>query len=355
VTRLDRIRRAREGMATDRVNAFLFTDLSNLFYLSGFCGSDGALLLTPKESVLLVDGRYGAQARRQAPRCRPVVYPAKVKGIVEEIRRLRVRRVGFEPEAFTVGFHEALRNELPRVSWVRPSAWHASLRGIKDAAELRLLREANRIVDRAFRRTLPGIRPGLPEREIALRLETEIRKGGAEAVSFPISVASGENSSLPHARSEDRRVREGEPIFIDFGGCFGDRHTLFGTRSPAVERGLFGRPGGARRRDFRHKGRHESVGAGRYRPGVDRTARIRGILYPQSGTRRGDRDSRVSLDFRAVRGAAPAGDGLHGRAGDLSPGLGGGTNRGHGDPDPARCRTADFRGQSPARPINKRQ
>ena len=117
----DRIRRVREGMAKDRAGAFLFTDLSNLFYLSGFRGSDGALLLTRTEAVLLVDGRYGTQARQQAPRCRHVVYSAKVRGIAEEIGRLRVRRVGFEPAASTVGFHEALRKELPGVSWMQPS------------------------------------------------------------------------------------------------------------------------------------------------------------------------------------------------------------------------------------------
>jgi Xaa-Pro aminopeptidase len=207
-------------MARDRVRCFLFTDLANVFYLSGFRGTDGALLVTPKETVLLVDGRYGTQARRQAPHCRVIVYAAKVSGIAGEIRKLGCSRIGFEPGAATVAFHESLSGELPNVSWVRPSEWHASLRAIKDPTEIRLMRRANRIVDRAFRETLRRIRPGLTEREIALDLESEMRRMGAEGVAFPVSVAGGENSSLPHARSENRRIRKGEPIFIDFGGCF---------------------------------------------------------------------------------------------------------------------------------------
>jgi Xaa-Pro aminopeptidase len=71
-----------------------------------------------------------------------------------------------------------------------------------------------------------------------------MRKGGAERASFPISVASGRNSSLPHARSGRRPLRTGEPIFIDFGGCFDGYQTdqtvtLFLKRIPPRWREIY--------------------------------------------------------------------------------------------------------------------
>lgn len=217
MNRSDRIRRVRAAMAEDRLETFFFADPANIFYLSGFRGSDGALLLTPSESVLLVDGRYGTQAQQQAPRCRLVVYKIKVEGIAEEIKRSKARRVGFESQAVSVDFHGALKKELPRVKWVSPSDWLLCLRSVKDPFEIALLRRANRIADLAFRKIFKRIRAGARENDLALEIEVFMKKRGAERASFPISVASGGNSSLPHARAGNRRIRKGEPVFIDFG------------------------------------------------------------------------------------------------------------------------------------------
>lgn len=231
-------------MAKDQVEAFLFTDLSNIFYLTGFCGSDGALLVTSREAILLVDGRYDVQAKQQAPRCRVVVYAGKVEGVAGELQKKKLRRIGYEPASLTVAVHRALKRAASKVSWIYPSDWHPSFRAIKDLEELRFLRLANRKVDQAFRKMIPKIRIGMPEKEIALALELAMRRAGAEKTSFPISVASGKNASLPHARSEARRIRSGEPIFIDFGGTFKGYQTdqtvtLFWERIPPRWREIY--------------------------------------------------------------------------------------------------------------------
>ena len=83
--------------------------------------------------------------------------------------------------------------------------------------ELEVIRRAVYIADRAFEAVAARLRPGMTEREVAWRLEVEMRERGADELSFPIIVASGPNGAKPHHRASDRPIQPGEPIVIDMG------------------------------------------------------------------------------------------------------------------------------------------
>lgn len=223
--RSSRIQRVRKGLDFDQLEALLITDLSNIYYLSGFRGSDGALYLTPEESTLLVDGRYGAQAKDQAPDCNVEIYSKKLPAISKAIKSSKAKTIGFEAGSMTVSVYQALMEKTKGTIWKPVSDWYAEIRAVKDDQEQKLLRHANQVVDESFHEVLPLIREGITEQDIAVELEYRMQKKGAEDVSFPILVASGERSALPHALPTSKKLKKGEICFVDFGGIFDGYHT----------------------------------------------------------------------------------------------------------------------------------
>jgi Xaa-Pro aminopeptidase len=92
-----------------------------------------------------------------------------------------------------------------------------SLRERKDADEVALIEQAAGVATRALARTLPQVRVGLSELEVAGILEKALRDEGSEGFPFPSIVASGPRSALPHARSSVRRIESGDFLLLDFG------------------------------------------------------------------------------------------------------------------------------------------
>jgi len=204
------------------IDGLLVMESENRRFLSGFTGSAGQLLFTAGASVLLTDFRYVEQAGAQAPDFEVVKTEGHAWPIAgEQAARLGVRRLGFESEAMTVDQHtrlrEALNEKAPGVELVALRGFVEDVRQVKDAAEIALIREAVLIADRALEAVGAGLRPGVTEREVAWRLEVDMRERGADGVSFPIIVAAGPNGAMPHHRPSDKVIKAGEPIVIDMG------------------------------------------------------------------------------------------------------------------------------------------
>lgn len=106
-------------------------------------------------------------------------------------------------------------------------------RMVKDETELGLIGRAEAIGDEAFEHILSIIKPGLTEREIALELEYYMKKKGASKLSFDTIVASGPNSSMPHAQVTDRIIEKGDFVTMDFG-CVYKGYCSDMTRTVAV-------------------------------------------------------------------------------------------------------------------------
>lgn len=219
--RLAAVRRALES-AEPSVDAVLVSEADNRRYLSDFTGSAGHLLLTARAAILLTDFRYVEQAGAQSPDFEVV----KTEGhagptIAEQAARLGVRAIGFESEAMTVDQHTrlsaALREGAPEATLVPLRGFVEGTRQVKDATELALIRRAVLIGDRALEAVAAELRPGVTEREVAWRLEVEMRQRGADALSFPIIVASGPNGAMPHHRPSERAIGAGETVTIDMG------------------------------------------------------------------------------------------------------------------------------------------
>ncbi len=217
----------------------LVTDLTNVRYLSGFTGSNGALLVfaDDREPVLATDGRYRTQAAQQAPGLEVVIERACGRYLAGRAADDGVRRLGFESHVVTVDGLDALTNELDKrtsgdtselvTELVRASGTVEALREVKDAGELALLRLACEAADAALSDLLDrgGLRPGRTEREVARELEALMLDHGADAVSFETIVAAGPNSAIPHHRPTDAVLATGDFVKIDFGALVAGYHS----------------------------------------------------------------------------------------------------------------------------------
>ena len=87
---------------------------------------------------------------------------------------------------------------------------------IKDEEEIHNLVKACNITDDCFSYILGFIKPGMTEKQIANEID-EYYKERTDGVSFDTIVASGENTSKPHAVPTDRKIEEQDIITIDMG------------------------------------------------------------------------------------------------------------------------------------------
>ena len=211
----------------------LVTDLINVRYLSGFTGSNAALLVFADDRgpVLATDGRYRTQAAAQAPGLEIAIERALGRHLVGRAADAGVGKLGFESNVVTVDGFDALTSELDEkkgtTELVRAAGTVEALREVKDAGEVALLRLACEAADAALTDLVErgGLRPGRTEREVSRELEALIFDHGADAVSFETIVAAGPNSAIPHHRPTDAVLAQGDFVKIDFGALVAGYHS----------------------------------------------------------------------------------------------------------------------------------
>jgi Xaa-Pro aminopeptidase len=209
------------------MDGLLITNLPDLRYLSGFTGSNGALLLPRGDrATLYTDGRYTAQAKAEAAGTKVVIVPKGVLAAAcEGAAAAGIKRCGFDTAQTTVATLQAMRKAVPgklrRSFFVASGPVVAGLREVKDAEEIECIRRAALLGCGLFDHMLGFIRAGVTESAVAAELEYAARSAGAEGMSFETIVASGERSSLPHGRATSAKLPRQGFVTLDFGVVLG--------------------------------------------------------------------------------------------------------------------------------------
>ncbi|TWF81006.1 Xaa-Pro aminopeptidase [Pseudonocardia hierapolitana] len=211
------------------VDALLVTDLVNVRYLTGFTGSNAALLVHAGgdgASRFCTDGRYRTQAAAEVPDLETVIERACAVELAKQAAALGVERLGFESDTVSVDAHDAL-TEAAGIPLVRAPGLVQRLRAVKDAGEVEALRRACAVGDAALAELLEagGLRPGRTEREVALDLENRMRAHGASAPAFETILAAGPHSAVPHHRPTDTVLQRGDLVKLDFGALVDGYHS----------------------------------------------------------------------------------------------------------------------------------
>ncbi len=219
----ERIARLREQMAGRSFDTLLITDLSNVFYLTGFTGSAGVAVVALANEYILVDPRYTAQAKAECPACRVVEYSAKPTSVAigELLNDLRPDRVGYEADHVSVSLYRSIRAQVePSISMRSTRGVVEQLRRIKGADEIAIIQEACKIVDDTFSSLVREIKVGMTEKETALLVDMTLRRLGADKEAFDTIAASGSRAASPHASPTDSVLECGALLKLDFGARY---------------------------------------------------------------------------------------------------------------------------------------
>lgn len=206
-------------------DAVLVVSEKNRFYFTEFASTFGYLVLMPSnKTVFITDPRYYEMAQsleNDGVEVRQIANGASACGeIADLLRENNVAALGFEDTELTVSEYTSLKEQLADFEFV-PVGNHINfVRSFKSEQEIEYIRKAQSITDLAFTAILGYIRPGVTEREIAIELEYQMHKNGAAGLAFDTIIASGVNSSKPHAHPTDKVIELGDPVTMDYGARY---------------------------------------------------------------------------------------------------------------------------------------
>ncbi len=266
-----RVGKLRALMREKGLDAYVVRRPSDLAWLTGFSRVfDDELahtaLLTQDTCIIHTDSRYANTMRERVAECRdvhgkapeeeppaascwaiddavfaPAGHPAPAAFTARVLSELGMAdaRVAVDAD-MPVSLFLAFEQALPDAQLVVCKGDVLSLRAVKDAAELELMRAAQACAEEGFTRMLEKLHAGMTQREASLALEFSIRDAGADALSFPNIVASGPDGANPHAQPGERVIERGDLVVFDFGarrcGYCSDTTRTVAVGAPGAER-----------------------------------------------------------------------------------------------------------------------
>ena len=211
------------GFSGAKIDSLLITSPTNWYYLTGFTGESGALVVSRKATTLITDGRFMVQSRAEVSGgCIVQQKGSLFESVGRFLKETRARRVGFDPSQLTVEqLHSFRRAAGARVRWIPAPGRVESLRMRKDATELAQMRLAANLASELVQSAIKLLKPGIREFEVGAEIEYQMRKRGASGPAFETIVAFGERTALPHARPTAKRLRKNELVVLDLGAILG--------------------------------------------------------------------------------------------------------------------------------------
>ena len=207
----------RNTMSSLDLQGMIVSNPINIKYLTKI-EAEGVLLLTRKENIYITDGRYIEQVHSIL-----TLYDEIIVYDINDVSKddyenffMFCENVGFEENYVTYAGYKELIRKYKINNLVETEHIIEKQRMIKDEEEISNLEKACEITDNCFSYILTYIEPGMTEKQIADEIE-EYYKKRTDGLSFETIVASGENTSKPHAVPTDRKIRENDIITIDMG------------------------------------------------------------------------------------------------------------------------------------------
>lgn len=219
-----RIARLRAFLQEHDADGVIIVQPENLRYFSAFTGGEGALVIGLDQAVLWTDSRYTEQAANQSGAWYDIKnhHNALSASIRSSLNDMEIGVAAYEENFLTHFMYENISDGV--LCGFLPCDL-TSLRAVKEPYELKATRKASNIADRAFADLLPYIKPGVTEKELAARLESNMLLLGSEEKSFTTIVASGKRSAMPHGTASLKVVEAGDFVTFDFGAVWEGYHS----------------------------------------------------------------------------------------------------------------------------------
>lgn len=216
-----RMQQLQNKLSVAGVDAFLIERPLDLFYFTGLKLSSGKLFVEPKECTLLIDGRYLQIAQEKSP------YPA----VLDRSNQLHqlcqdhgIKRIGFDGSCTSYD-HFLHLEKLKEVTFVPASAFYKNIRAIKDESEILKMKKSAALLWEGFEFISSLLKVGITEKAVAKAFEIFCLQKEADGLSFEPIIAFGANGAMPHYRSQDVLLKEGDAVLIDIGVVLDSYHS----------------------------------------------------------------------------------------------------------------------------------
>ena len=241
----EKIKCLREQLRGLDIQGMIVSNPVNIRYLTGI-SADGVLLITRKENYYITDARYIEEVQSTITIDDEIIvynYTDISEYDYENFFSF-CENVGFEENYVTYATYKNYMHKYKANHLEETENIIEKQRFIKDNNEIELLKKACEITDKCFEHLVEYIKVGMTEKQIALEIEKFFTENGAESLAFETIVASGSNSSKPHAKTTERKIDLGDPITIDFGCkykgyCSDMTRTVFAGFVPGKIRGIY--------------------------------------------------------------------------------------------------------------------
>ncbi|HEY6991133.1 MAG TPA: Xaa-Pro peptidase family protein [Bryobacteraceae bacterium] len=214
-----RRRRLIPALREARVSGFLVTALPNIRYLSGFTGSNGALLIMEDRALLFTDPRYQTQAAQESD-CEVKIAKGPLTGEVRKwSTRLKLTSLAFEQNRISYQEYSELREQMKGVRFKALADAVEMLRMRKSPPEIATIRASVKLNSAALEHALRHFHPSMTEIDLAAEIEYRMRRLGADGTAFETIVASGPRSALPHAHPSGHPIHPDQLLLVDMGAA----------------------------------------------------------------------------------------------------------------------------------------
>lgn len=209
------------------IDAAFITTPDNVFYVSGFRSNPherllGVLILQDAEPLMILPQMEVPDAKNAGWNFDVVGHqdtdqPWQLLKQAIENKKITPSQIAIEKSHMTVERLEAIQELYPDVTFTRLDDQLNSMRVVKDANELAILREAAAYADYAIEVGVSEIAEGKTELEILTAIELALKKKGISHMSFDTMVLSGPKTASPHGKPGDRKIQKGDLVLFDLG------------------------------------------------------------------------------------------------------------------------------------------
>jgi Xaa-Pro aminopeptidase len=223
--RMDKVLAAAREQGADCV---LITNPLDVGYLTGFLGGESYLAVgqavSSKGAVIISDGRYEEELHEQHELCDIIIRKGSMpRAVADVLAQSGLNSCAVQSDHLTIAALDELERALGSRNGKRflpVGDLVARFRVVKDDYECQLIQSAIKIQEAALLATIPQIKVGQAEIEVASILEAEMKKRGSSKPGFESIIAAKANGSLPHYRPGSPKVTANQPLLVDWGSTF---------------------------------------------------------------------------------------------------------------------------------------
>ena len=213
-----KIKWLRDKLRILNMQGMIVSNPVNVKYLTNI-DAEGILLITRKENIFITDGRY-IEVANSSITIDDEIIVCNFKDLTKEDYENFFNfceNVGFEENYITYADYKEFIHRFQINNFEETEYMIEKQRMIKDEEEIECISKACKLTDDCFDHLREFIKIGMTEKEVEMEIEKFFKLNGADGNSFDSIVASGKNSSMPHAVPTDKKIEAGDIVTLDFG------------------------------------------------------------------------------------------------------------------------------------------